>query len=68
MMKMIQFNVPSPKNKSVYVQEDNLSEFYPFFHKHEEYQFMWIVKGKGTLYVEDSFHDFEEGDIFFIGA
>ncbi|QBQ43080.1 AraC family transcriptional regulator [Sphingobacterium psychroaquaticum] len=66
-MKMIQFNVPSPKNKSVYVQEDNLSEFYPFFHKHEEYQFMWIVKGKGTLYVEDSFHDFEEGDIFLLG-
>jgi AraC-like DNA-binding protein len=66
-MKMIQFNVPSPKDKSVYVQEDKLSDFYPYFHKHEEYQFMWIVKGEGTLFLADSFHPFRADDIFLLG-
>ncbi|MFD1771145.1 AraC family transcriptional regulator [Sphingobacterium suaedae] len=66
-MKMIQFNVPAPKDKSVYVQEDRLTDFYPYFHKHEEYQFMWIVKGEGTLFLADSFHPFQTGDIFLLG-
>lgn len=66
-MKMIQFNVPAPKDKSVYVQEDRLTDFYPYFHKHEEYQFMWIVKGEGTLFLADSFHPFQAGDIFLLG-
>src|SRR5690606_21320752 len=66
-MKLIQFNVPSPKDKSVYVQEDKLSNFYPYFHKHEEYQLMWIVKGEGTLFLLDSFHTFGTNDIFLLG-
>lgn len=66
-MKLIQFNVPSPKDKSVYVQEEKLSNFYPYFHKHEEYQLMWIVKGEGTLFLWDRFHTFQENDIFLLG-
>lgn len=67
-MRMIQFNVPFPKDKSLHVQEDKLQEFYPYFHKHEEYQFMWIVRGAGTLFVADSFHPFQENDIFLLGS
>ncbi|MGO1650771.1 MAG: hypothetical protein ACTHXT_15625 [Sphingobacterium sp.] len=57
-MKMIQFNVPFPENKSIHVQVDRFTDFYPHFHQHEEYQFMWIVQGTGTLFVADSFHNF----------
>ncbi|MBD1431240.1 helix-turn-helix transcriptional regulator [Sphingobacterium sp. DN00404] len=67
-MRMIQFNVPFPKGKSVHVQEDKLTDFYPYFHQHEEYQFMWILRGRGTLFVADSFHTFEQDDIFLLGS
>lgn len=67
-MRMIQFNVPFPKDKSVYVQEDRLMDFYPYFHQHEEYQFMWIIRGSGTLFVADSFHTFGQDDIFLLGS
>ncbi|NQD70441.1 helix-turn-helix transcriptional regulator [Sphingobacterium shayense] len=66
-MKLIQFSVPSPRDKSVYVQEDKLSNFYPYFHKHEEYQLMWIVQGEGTLFLSDNFHTFQTNDIFLLG-
>lgn len=67
-MRMIQFNVPFPKDKSLYVQEDKLQDFYPYFHQHEEYQFMWVIRGRGTLFVSDSFHSFKEDDIFLLGS
>ncbi|GGH26524.1 helix-turn-helix domain-containing protein [Sphingobacterium alkalisoli] len=66
-MKTIQFNVPAPKDRSVYVQEDRLDHFYPYLHRHEEYQIMWIVKGNGTLLVDDSFHTFKQDDVFLLG-
>jgi AraC-type DNA-binding domain-containing proteins len=67
-MKPIQFKVPAPQDKSVYVQEDILDKFYPHMHRHEEYQLIWIKEGIGQLLVDDNVHDFQCGDIFLLGA
>ena len=67
-MKPIQFKVPAPQDKSVYVQEDILDKFYPHMHRHEEYQLIWIKEGIGQLLVDDNVHDFQGGDIFLLGA
>lgn len=67
-MKPIQFKVPAPQDKSVYIQEDVLDKFYPHMHRHEEYQLIWIKEGMGQLLVDDNFHDFQCGDIFLLGA
>jgi AraC-like DNA-binding protein len=67
-MKPIQFKVPAPQDKSVYIQEDVLEKFYPHMHRHEEYQLIWIKAGIGQLLVDDNVHDFQCGDIFLLGA
>lgn len=65
---MIQFKVPAETDKSLHIQHDKLHDFYPYFHQHEEFQFMLILKGEGTLYLADSFHSFGVNDIFLIGS
>ncbi|MFD2598733.1 helix-turn-helix domain-containing protein [Sphingobacterium corticis] len=67
-MKPIQYSVPVPKDRTVFIQEDVLDKFYPYMHRHEEYQLIWIVEGGGQLLVDDNLHDFQEGDIFLLGS
>ena len=67
-MKTIQYNVPVPKDRTVFIQEDILDKFYPYMHRHEEYQLIWIVEGSGQLLVDDNLHRFEQGDIFLLGS
>ncbi|WP_312185689.1 AraC family transcriptional regulator [Sphingobacterium sp.] len=67
-MKPVQFKVPAPQDRSIYIQEDVLDKFYPYMHRHEEYQLIWIKEGIGQLFVDDNVHDFQPGDIFLLGA
>jgi AraC-like DNA-binding protein len=67
-MKPIQYRVPVPKDRTVFIQEDFLDKFYPHMHCHEEYQLIWIKEGNGQLLVDDNVHDFERGDIFLLGS
>lgn len=63
-MKSLQFSVPANTNKSISIQEDIMTHFYPYFHRHDETQIMWIVKGHGTLAIEQNLLNFSDGDIF----
>lgn len=65
-MKPLQFTIPVTPDKSVLVQEDRIPHFYPYLHRHKEAQLIWIIKGSGTLIVDNSFHDFRSNDIFLI--
>ncbi|MGX1639799.1 MULTISPECIES: AraC family transcriptional regulator [Sphingobacterium] len=67
-MKPIQYNVPVPKDRTVFVQEDILDKFYPYMHRHVEYQIIMIVAGSGQLLVDDNLHNFQQGDIFLVGS
>lgn len=67
-MKSLQFSVPANTNTSIRIQEDVMTNFYPYFHRHNETQIMWIVKGHGTLVVEQNMLNFQAGDIFYLGA
>lgn len=66
-MRAVQYNVPVPKDRTVFIQEDILEKFYPYMHRHEEYQLIWIVAGNGQLLVDDNVHHFDQGDIFLLG-
>jgi len=68
LMKSLQFSVPVDTNKSIRIQEDIMPDFYPYFHRHTETQIMWILKGHGTLAIEQNLFNFEAGDIFYLGA
>ncbi|WP_433902881.1 hypothetical protein [Sphingobacterium puteale] len=48
-MKPIQDQVPIPKDRTVFIQEDLLDKFYLYLHRHEEYQLIWIKEGTGQL-------------------
>lgn len=65
-MKPLQFTIPVAPDRSVLVQEDRISRFYPYLHRHKEAQLIWIIRGNGTLIVDSHFHDFSENDIFLI--
>lgn len=67
-MKTVQYSVPVPKDRTVFIQEDVLEKFYPYMHRHEEYQLIWIKEGVGQLLVDDNVHHFNIGDIFLLGS
>lgn len=65
-MKALQFTIPVSPGRSVILQEDIIPNFYPYLHRHQEAQLIWVIKGAGTLIVENSFHEFQPEDIFYL--
>lgn len=67
-MKPLHYSLNIPADQTVFVKEELMETFYPFFHKHVEYQLAWIAQGQGKVIVENSYHGFESNDIFLIGS
>lgn len=67
-MKVLQFNMPLPLDKSVISEQVSLPHFYPFLHRHEEAQITWIQEGEGTLITGNNMHTFSGGEIYVIGS
>ncbi len=65
-MKPLQFTIPVTSGETVIVQEDIIPQFYSYLHRHKEAQLVWILKGKGTVIVDNSMHLFQPNDIFMI--
>ncbi len=65
-MKALQFTIPATAEKTIIVQEDIKSHFYPYLHRHKEAQLIWIIKGEGTLIADNNMHLFQANDIFLI--
>lgn len=67
-MKVLQFTIPVPRDKTVIIQKDVLPHFYPHLHRHEEIQLTWVQQGEGTLVAENSMYSFRSGDIYWLGV
>ncbi|WP_233276866.1 AraC family ligand binding domain-containing protein [Mucilaginibacter paludis] len=67
-MKVLQFTIPVPYDKSVIVETVCQSYHYPYLHRHKEIQLTWIKKGEGTLIAGNNMHEYVSGDMFLIGA
>ncbi|WP_343693024.1 AraC family transcriptional regulator [Chitinophaga sp.] len=67
-MKVLQFTIPVPLDKSIIVQKDVMPFFYPHLHRHQEIQMSWIQQGEGTLVADNNMHAFRPNDIFWLGA
>jgi AraC-like DNA-binding protein len=67
-MKILQFTLPVPDNKTIITKEESNVDFYPHLHRHNEVQLTWILKGEGTLIVDNSIHLFHQHEIYWIGA
>lgn len=67
-MKVLQFTIPVPHDKTVIVQKDDLPFLYPHLHRHQEIQLTWIRQGEGTLVAENNMHSFRPGEIYWLGA
>jgi hypothetical protein len=63
-MKVLQFTIPVPHDKSVIAEKVSLPYHYPYLHRHKEIQITWIQKGEGTLIAGNNMHDYSSGDIF----
>ncbi|WP_295711651.1 AraC family transcriptional regulator [Mucilaginibacter sp.] len=67
-MKVLQFTIPVPHDKSVIADQFSLPYFYPYLHRHKETQITWIQQGEGTLIAGNNMHHFAPGDVFLLGA
>ncbi|KYP16379.1 AraC family transcriptional regulator [Flavihumibacter sp. CACIAM 22H1] len=67
-MKVLQFTIPVPGEKNIIVQRDKMPYMYQHLHRHDELQLTWIIKGEGTLVVENNMHPFRSNEIYCIGA
>jgi AraC-like DNA-binding protein len=67
-MKVLQFTLPVPHDKTVIVQKDVLPYFYQHLHRHQEIQLTWIQQGEGTLVAENNMHAFRSNEIYWLGA
>ncbi len=67
-MKVLQFTLPVPRDKTVIVQKDELPHFYPHLHRHQEIQLTWIQQGEGTLVAENNMYSFRGGEIYWLGV
>lgn len=65
-MKPVFFKVPRSE-ETVRVELWDLPKFYEPLHYHEECQITLIQKSKGFLFAGDSFVEFAQGDLFFLG-
>lgn len=66
-MKALNFKIPTNQEASFHVQEDLMPAFYPKLHQHHELQITYIIKGSGTLLLEDFIGEFHPGNVFVIG-
>lgn len=64
---IVQFAVPASRD-SVVMEEDLLPYFYNYFHRHSEMQITLILKGEGTLIIDNYTQRFSAGEIYFIAA
>ncbi|WP_316814076.1 AraC family transcriptional regulator [Pedobacter heparinus] len=67
-MKVLPFTIFVPDDKSVISEQIEQPHFYPYLHRHDEWQITIIKKGEGTLIAGNEMHAFSSGDIFVIGA
>ncbi|MBA4257780.1 MAG: AraC family transcriptional regulator [Chitinophaga sp.] len=67
-MKVLQFTLPVPGDKNIILQHDVLPYFYQYLHRHDEIQLTWIIKGEGTLVVDNNMFPFKPNEIYYIGA
>lgn len=63
-MKPIQFTVSVYGEGVFAVLEDKKENFYNYYHRHDEAQITYILKGKGTIMVGNVMQSFQSGDIF----
>lgn len=63
-MKPIQFTVAVYDDGVFAVLEDKKENFYNYYHRHDEAQITYILKGKGTIMVGNVLQTFHSGDVF----
>jgi len=67
-MKVLQFTIPVPHDKSVIAEKVCLPYHYPYLHRHKEIQLTWIQQGEGTLVAENNMYAFRSGEIYWLGV
>lgn len=64
----IEFTVPALGTGSFYIQEDTRNDFYRHYHRHNEIQITYILKGQGSVVIGNLIQPFFEDEIFIIKA
>jgi len=65
-MKAIQFTVPVYGEDLFALLEDKKDNFYGYYHRHEELQITYILKGRGTIMIGNVVQSFSQDDVFIL--
>jgi len=63
-MKPIQFTLPVYGEGVFSLLEDKKDNFYNYYHRHDELQITYILKGKGTIMIGNIVQSFQTDDVF----
>lgn len=64
----IEFTVPALGTGSFYIQEDTRDDFYSHYHRHNEIQITYILKGRGSVVIGNLIQPFFENEIYILKA
>ena len=64
----IEFTIPALGTGSFYIQEDTREDFYRHYHRHEEIQITYILKGRGSVVIGNLIQPFFENEIYILKA
>jgi hypothetical protein len=67
-MKVLQFTIPVPGENNIILRHDVVPYFYQYLHRHDEIQLTWVLKGEGTLVVDNNMYPFKSNEIYYIGG
>lgn len=57
-----------PYNESFQVRRDLIPQYHNIWHYHDELEFVYVNKGKGTFFIGDCLQPFSTGDCILIGS
>lgn len=67
-VESIYFKLPKTGEEGFFVQYEELDHFYNQLHHHPELQLVYIIEGRGDLYIGDSITSFGPKSLFLIGS
>ncbi len=67
-MKILPFSVPKVQHTTFQINRELIDDFYPYYHRHEELQIVYLNNVDGNLLLGNKLFEFQDNSLFVVGA